>query len=225
MSRHLDRRAQRGNTIVEMMSVVVILGLLMTMLLSVLAPLLRAPSRVQAKLDTVQTAAEALYRVQRDLRETYYLSAYACTTGATATCSQPTTLSNATQAIALITAYQTGTGQFQTQATGASAGQPLWQGVTVYWIDANNALHWAFYQPSSGFPQSTNGLSSATAAQAVIAATTGGVSSTQLAAGIQQLEIALEGQTNIISFQMQAQSTENNNTNETTYRSDVLARQ
>jgi type II secretory pathway component PulJ len=218
-------RTERGNTIVEMMSVLVILGLLMTMLFSVLVPLLRAPARVQAKLDTVETAAQALYRIQRDLRQTYYLSTYACTTGAGASCSQPTTLSNSTSAIAMITAYQNGTGQYQTQASGSNAGYPSWQGVTVYWIDNNNALHWAFYQPSSGFPQSTNGLSATAAAQAVAAATTGAVSSTQLSAGIQALEIALEGQSNIISFQMQAQSTENGNTNETTYRSDVLARQ
>lgn len=218
-------RRQRGNTIVEMMSVLVVLALLMTMLLSVLVPLLRAPSRTQAKLDTVHAAAVAIYRIQRDLRQTYYLSAYACTTGSSASCAQPTTLSNSTSAIALLTAYSNGTGQFQTQTTGTTVGEPYWQGVTVYWVDNTGALHWAFYKPSSGFPQSTNGLLPATAAQAVAAATTGSVSGTQLAAGIQELEVAWAGQANIISFQMQAQSTDNASTNETTYRNDVLARQ
>jgi prepilin-type N-terminal cleavage/methylation domain-containing protein len=224
MSRLRNRR-QRGNTLVEMLSVLVILALLMTMVLSVLVPLLRAPNRSQAKLDTLEAAAAASYRIQRDLRQTLYNDAWACTTGAGATCSQPGTLSNATTAIALLTAYQNGTGQFQTQTGGTNVGYPSWQGVTVYWIDGSGDLHWAFYQPSSGFPETAPSLSAVLAAQAVQAATTGTVSSTQIAAGIQQLEAAFPmGLTNIISFQMQAQSNENNSTNETTYRSDVLAR-
>lgn len=229
MSLHPDRR-QRGTTIVELMTVLVVLGLLMSLIVGIFAPLLRAQSQSAAKLDTVQSAAAALYRIQRDLRQTYYLSAYACTTGAGATCSQPTSFSTTTSAIALMTAYQNGTGPFQiTQGSSPNVGQPNWQGVTVYWIDSSGALHWAFYQPKSGqvFPQSGQGfgLQSGTAAAAVAAATTGGVSSTQIAVNIQQLAAAFSGQVNIISIQMQSQSTENGSVNETTYRSDVLARQ
>jgi type II secretory pathway pseudopilin PulG len=225
MSPHRSRE-QRGNTIVEMLMVIGILGLLMTMLVSILPPLLQSPARSQAKLDTVQAAAQALYRIQRDLRQTYYLSAFACTTGAGASCSQPTAFATSLPAIAMITAHQSGTGQFAVAGTGSNLGYPNWQGVTVYWIDANGALHWAFYQPS-GFPESgpAGPLSANDAAAAVAAATTGSVTGTQIATGITQLSAAWEGQPNVISFEMIAQSTENGHINETTYRSDVLARQ
>lgn len=218
-------RSLRGTTIVELMTVVVILGLLMTMLIAVIAPMLRSQSRSQAKLDTVQTAAAALYRIQRDLRQTYFKSAWACTTSGSVSCSQPTTFGTTT-AIAFPTAYLNGTGQFQLVAIGPNAGQPDWQGVMVYWIDASGDLNWAFDTPTTGFTVQNKGLNSAGAAQAVTAATTGAVQKTEIAASIQQLEMAIDPtQTNIISLQMQAQSTVNGAPNETTYRSDVLARQ
>ena len=224
MSRH-RKRTERGLTLIEIMTSTVVLALLMTMFVSVFAPIVRSQNQSQAKLDTVQAAAVALYRIQRDLRQTYFKSAWACTTGAGAACSQPTAFSTTTNAIALLTAYHNGTGQFQVAPSGTNIGQPNWQGVTVYWLDANGDLSWAFYPFAT--PQSGDGygLSSTQAATAVAAATTGALSSTEIALNIQQLEAAWNGQANIISLQMQAQSNANGSVNETTYRSDVLARQ
>jgi hypothetical protein len=203
------------------MVVVFVLGLLMSLMAAIIAPLMRSQARSLAKLDTVQSAAAALYRMQRDMRQTYYLSAFACTTGSSATCSRPTTLSNATTAIAFPTAYQNGNGQFQTQPSG----YPAWSGFMVYWIDAAGDLNWAYDPSPTGFVPNSHAQTAASAAAAVAAATTGAVSGTEIAQNVQQLELAIPGATNVISFQMQAQSTENGSVNETTYRSDILARQ
>ncbi|MDQ6824927.1 MAG: hypothetical protein M3007_05620 [Candidatus Eremiobacteraeota bacterium] len=200
----------------------IILGLLMTMLVAVITPLIRSQSRSQAKLDTVQSAAAALYRIQRDLRQTYYVGTWACTTGSSASCSQPTTFGT-TSAIAFPTAYQNGTGQFQLQTGVSTPGQPNWQGVMVYWIDSAGALHWAFDPKPTGFTDEH--VNSTTAAKAVVDATTGVVTSTAIAANVKQLAVAINlTKPNIISLQMQAQSTENGSVNKTTYRSDVLGR-
>ena len=207
------------------MTVMAVLGLMMSMLVPIMAPMLRSQSRSQAKLDTVQTAATVLYRIQRDLRQTYYKSVYACTTGATATCSQPVAF-GATSAIAFPTAYQNGTGQFQLQTAGANAGQPDWQGVMVYWIDGQGDLSWAFETPASGFTTGSSGLTSAAAAQVVADASTGVVTGTELATNIQQLAAAVSTtQTNMVSLELVAQSTENGATNKTSYQSDIQARQ
>lgn len=215
-------RCSRGTTIPELMTVIVILGLLMTTLLGIMTPLLRSQNRTQAKLDTVQSAAVALYRLQRDLRQTYYDGTWACTTGAGASCTQPTSFGTAT-AIAFPTAYQHGTGQFQLQTGVSNAGQPNWQGVMVYWIDSSGDLLWAFDPNPTGFTDEH--VTSATAAKAVADATTGVVTGTEIAANVRQLAVAIDvTRPNIISLQMQAKSTENNSVNETTYRSDVLAR-
>lgn len=216
-------RSSRGTTIPEMLTVIVILGLLMTTLVAVITPLMRSQNRTQAKLDTVQSAAVALYRIQRDLRQTYYDGTWACTTGSSASCSQPTSFGTTT-AIAFPTAYQNGTGQFQLQAIGSSnPGQPKWQGVMVYWIDAEGDLRWAFDANPTGFTDEH--VTSATAAKAVADATTGVVTGTEITADVQQLAVAIDlTRPNIISLQMQAHGTENSSVNETTYRSDVLAR-
>src|SRR5579863_3675035 len=103
MSRNSARR--RGYTIVEVLSVTVVLGLVMTIIAAIIGPLLRSQNQTQAKVDTVQAAAIALYRVQRDLRNTSWSSVWACTTTGTPTCTQPTT-STATQALVVLTAYQ-----------------------------------------------------------------------------------------------------------------------
>ena len=196
----------------------------MTMLVAVIAPLMRSQSRSQAKLDTVQSAVSALYRVQRDLRQTYYLGTWACTTGSTATCSQPTTFGT-TSAIAFPTAYLNGTGQFQLQAGGATPDQPNWQGVMVYWIDSSGALNWAFDPSPAGFTVGDEHITASTAAAAVADATTGTVNGTTIAMNMQQLVAAINpSQTNIVALQMQSQSTQNGSVNETTYRSDVLTR-
>ena len=218
----LRNRLSRGTTIPEMLTVIVILGLLMTTLVGVITPLLRSQNRTQAKLDTVQSAAVALYRVQRDLRQTYYAGTWACTTGSSATCSQPTSFGTTT-AVAFPTAYQNGTGQFQLQTGPPNAGQPNWQGVMVYWIDSAGDLRWAFDPNPTGFTDEH--VTSTTAAKAVADATTGVVTGTEIAANVQQFVVAIDvTRPNIISFQMQAKSTENSSVNETTYRSDVLAR-
>ena len=204
------------------MTVMVILGLLMTMLIAVITPLMRSQNRTQAKLDTVQSAAVALYRVQRDLRQTYYKGTWACTTGSSASCSQPTSFGTTT-AIAFPTAYQNGIGQFQLQTGVSTAGQPNWQGVMVYWIDPAGDLRWAFDSNPTGFTDEH--VTSTTAAKAVTDATTGVLTGTEIAANVQQLAVAINpANPNIISLKMQAQSTENGSVNETTYRSDVLAR-
>jgi len=205
-----------------MMTVMVIVGLLMTMLVAVITPMLRSQNRTQAKLDTVQSAAVALYRIQRDLRQTYYDGTWACTTGSSPSCSQPTTFGT-TNAIAFPTAYHNGTGQFQLKTGSSTPGQPNWQGVMVYWIDSAGDLLWAFDPTPTGFTDEH--VNSTTAAKAVADATTGVLTGTEIAANVQQLSVAIDlTKPNIISLKMQAQSTQNGSVNTTTYRSDVLAR-
>jgi hypothetical protein len=94
----------------------------------------------------------------------------------------------------------------------------------VYWIDSAGNLNWAFDVPIGYIPKLNPSTSDA--AKAVADATTGVDPVTKIAANIQQLAIVvLPTQTNIVELQMIAQSTQNGSVNETTYRSDVLARQ
>jgi len=78
--------SQRAFTLAEVLSVLFILGLVLSFVALIVGPLLRSQSETQAKVDTIQAAAMALYRVERDLRNTTITYVYACTTGPTPSC-------------------------------------------------------------------------------------------------------------------------------------------
>lgn len=213
MSRRSSSR-RRGYSLVELLSIVVVLGLVLTLIAAIIGPLLRSQNQTQAKVDTVQAAAMALYRVERDLRNTELTSIYACTTTGTPTCTQPTALT-ATSAIVVATAYQQGTGAFQFDA---SDGKPDWQGATVYWIDSSGNLKVAF-DGTVGTPGSP--VNSTQAAQAVSDELTKGFT---IARFVQQMSLGIPLTGNVANFQMQAQSTVSGTLNETTYQTDIEPR-
>jgi prepilin-type N-terminal cleavage/methylation domain-containing protein len=209
------KRRQRGFTITELMTVIVIIGLAMSAVVAVIGPLVRAQSQAQAKVDTVQTAASALYRIERDVRESDSDDVFACTTGGTPTCSHPTSFDTTTSAICVLTAYQNGNGQFQTKN---STDAPNWQGVEVYWVDSTNDLNVKFDPPSGYSPGNTLSIP---LCQIAVADVTSSVQ--ELAHNVQQLFVAVPSQ-HVVRLRLQAQSTINGSLNETTYNTDILTR-
>jgi type II secretory pathway pseudopilin PulG len=208
----------RGYTIAELLSVIFLLGLLMSAIVLILGPLLRAQHQTQAKVDTVQAAAMALYRVQRDLRNTDALGIFVCTTGSSPSCTSPFATITPTSAIVITTAYANGTGPFQFDAT---SGTPVWQGATVYWVDSEGNLDVAFDWPS-GFVRGASTITSTQAAAAVRDVTTAG--GMQLARFVERLALAEPPASHIVSLQLQAQSTDGEATNETAYQTDLETR-
>jgi len=200
------------------MSVVFIIGLVMTGVALIMGPLLGAQSRTQAKVDTVQAASAALYRVERDLRNTNSSSIYACTVGGTPTCVAPSAALTSTNAIVLVSAYNNGTGQFQTLT---SSGKPYWQGATVYWVDSAGTLTYAFDTPIST-SYTKGSLLSPLDAQAAVTDVTGS-GGTQLARPVELMSIAVPS-SHQVTFQLQINSTEGAATNETTYQTDLETR-
>ena len=213
-----NNAVQRGYTIAELGSVMFSMGLVLGAIALIIGPLLASQNRAQAKVDTVQAAAAALYRVERDLRNTNLGSVYSCTTGAAPVCATPPPSLTGTTAIVIVTAYRNGTGQFQL----TSAGKPNWQGAAVYWVDAAGDLTFGFDAPTSTGYQPGNLLSVADAQAAVADVTASG--GKQLARWIQQMSIGVPGNGHQMSFQLQTRSTVGSASNETTYRTDLETR-
>jgi len=209
--------SQRGYTIAELLSVTFVMALLMTAVALVVGPLMRSQSQTQAKVDTVQAADMALYRLERDLRNTNLGLIWSCSTGASPTCQTPPGALTTTAAIAVASAYQGGSGPFQIIA---SSGKPSWQGLTVYWVDSRGNIDVAFDKPS-GYTVGKN-PSKSDAQNAVSDVTAkGGV---QLARFVETLAIGIPSVGHQVALQMQAQSTVNGAVNETTYRTDLETR-
>ena len=210
--------AQRGYSVAELLSVIFILALITSAVALIIGPLMRSQSQTQAKVDTVQAADMALYRIERDLRNTDSRFIYSCTTGASPVCATPAPTLAVTSAIVLPSAYQSGTGKFQLKASGT----PNWQGATVYWVDSKGYIDFAF-DPPAGYLKG-NALNSSDAANAVKDVTTAG--GMQLARFVQQLSLAVPGvgYGNRVELQLRAQSTVNGAINETTYQTHVETR-
>jgi type II secretory pathway pseudopilin PulG len=130
MRRNKSRSARfaRAFTIAEVLTVLVLFGLLLTTIAAVVPAILRSPAQMQAQVDEVNAAALALYKVQRDTRQSDVNGVFNCATTPVVTCTQVTGLKPAiTQAIAI--AGDNGATQFVDQF-----GQTKWKGYVVYWL-------------------------------------------------------------------------------------------
>jgi hypothetical protein len=185
----------------------------------VIGPLLRSQSHTQAKVDTVQAAAMALYRLERDMRNASVDQIFVCTTGATPACAAPPTTPATAQAVVVSSAFASGNGAFQLQATGL----PNWQGATVYWVDAAGNLDVAFDANPGTFVAGSGQPLTASQAQAAVTdvTTRGGM---QLARFVETLSLGAPVSGHEVTLQLQAKSTVSGADNETTYTTDVETR-
>ncbi len=130
MRRNKSRSArfERAFTIAELLTVLVLFGLLLTTVAAVIPVILHSPNQMQAQVDEVNAAALALYKVQRDTRQSDVGGVFNCTTAPLVTCAQQIgSIPVGTQAIAI--AGDDGQPQFVNQNS-----QTKWKGYVVYWL-------------------------------------------------------------------------------------------
>ena len=134
-------RSRRGFTLAELLSSIAILGLLSSFVVLLVAPMANAPNKAQAKMDTLNTATQGLYRFQRDLRMADPQGVWLCTSITSPACSKPSAGYTTTQVIVMVTPLQAGTStlQYDSNPLSATVGLPLWSGVNVYWLSPNNS--------------------------------------------------------------------------------------
>lgn len=210
-------RSQRGFTIAELLAVILMMALLMSAVALIIGPLMRSQSQAQAKVDTVQAADMALYRMERDIRNTTLNQIFSCTTGASPVCTVPPATLATTNAIVVACAFKNGNGAFQLTTTGT----PKWQGATVYWVDAKGNIDVGFDKPSTYIVG--NALTLTDADNAVVDVQNNG--GMQLARFVETLSLgepAASGHK--VALQMEALSAVNGASNETTYRTDLETR-
>ena len=213
--------AARGHTIAEVLTVSVIMGMVSSFVVLIVGPLFAASSSQAAKVDTLQAAAKAFYRIQHDLHESTSTGVYICTYPAPTTCNPPSTTElTSTSVIAIISLRHNGNGQVIFDSTGA----PKYQGYDVYWLvpeaDGTASLNYAFNDPTAG---SINPGFTQTADAAVNNALAG--QPTFLAQSITDLQLGNFSSTSrTIGLKMVSRSVEGTKKNETSYESDTATR-
>jgi prepilin-type N-terminal cleavage/methylation domain-containing protein len=204
-------KAQRGFTLAEMLTVLVLLGLFMSVITGVLNPLTHVTTQAQSKAETVQTAAQAFYRIQRDVRKSSAAAIYLCNLAGT-TCGQ-----SQAPVLAVATADDAnGVNQL------AASGTPGWKGFYVYWVSGNTLYR--SYQPVS--PLSGNPTPNATDANTAVAAAnpSSPSASNVLVTGVSSLTVGFNGSSKVIGLTLAASNSYGGAPNATSYESDTVPR-
>jgi prepilin-type N-terminal cleavage/methylation domain-containing protein len=190
-------RGQRGFSIAEVLTVLVIVGLALSVIAFAIPLILKGPTEAQSQVDNVQSAALALYKMQHDARPSTIKGVFSCSTTPMVFCSAPPPPLTQTQAVVLVTAN--GTGQFMLD----SKGNPNWSGYIVYWLTPNadgssNELRRAFV-PLTVDLKNGNGLGQAVA---VLITALGLTSYTTVAQDVQTMSAAVDQTNKIVDLQI-----------------------
>lgn len=212
-------------TLAETLVAMVVLGMFLTLVVALVRPLLNAPDQIQAKTSTVQTAAQVLYRIQRDLRMSDANGIYICTSDVIPTCTLPTaTLADATR-VAIVTPLDSN-GQLQIDSTANAAA---WTGVRVYCLAANGTgtddISYGFAAIAGIAPgaDGVKALSTSTVASAVAQACAAG-NATTAATNVDRLQLGVDPASGTIGLRLVARTKAGDKTNETAYRGEIHAR-
>jgi hypothetical protein len=124
---------QRGTSIPEVLTVTVIIGMLLSAMVVIVPLLAKAPLQMQSQVDTVNTAAIALYKIRRDFSEGDTAGVMVCSITPSVVCTSPGPGLTSTQALVVATA-ENSLGVFQVDANG----YPAWTGLHIYWLQLNS---------------------------------------------------------------------------------------
>jgi len=220
MSRSNSAR-QRGASLTELLTFTTLLTLFMTTSLAVVAPILDAPSQLQAKVDTLQSATSGFYHLQRDVRLSDIGGDYTCTTTGTITCTQSASTLTSTPALAIVSPMSGTT--FESSLT---TGKPTWQGVDVYWIATGASGQTNLYRVFVAFASTIQAPTEPTAAQVQTAVSTAIVTTGPAIdmASVSALDVDFNSTSKVLGLKVFVTGTEGGRTNETSFESDTFAR-
>jgi prepilin-type N-terminal cleavage/methylation domain-containing protein len=217
------KNSVRGYTLAEVLTAIMILGILGSFVTVIVAPLLNAPNVQQAKIDTTQSGAATLYRLQRDVRQGQVNGVYVCTYPAPTTCSVPSTAPTfaSVQVVAILTARASGSGY----AAWSSTGQPSWQGFQVYWLVDDGRGHGTYnleyaFSASSGAQPGAATSSANTAVNSALQS----ASPERVAGNFLSVQIDQDVVSKMVGLKISSQSTVDSKTNESTFEGDSFAR-
>ena len=209
----------------EIMTVMIIAGIVTTIVASLFSSISGAAGAEQIDTDLVRSADEALYRIQRDVRQSDPNGIFSCT-GASSTlvCTPASDLATPTdsQYIAVLTAHSGGNGMMQWDISG----RPAWTGFVVYWLvpDSSGTNNLAFgFAPAIIAAGANPAILNADVINAVSTASASTNAET-VAQSIARIQTMVDVSKDRVAIRITSQSSEGSKTNSTSVQSDAYAR-
>jgi type II secretory pathway pseudopilin PulG len=209
----------------EIMTVTIIAIIVMTIVASLFTSIAGAAGAEQMDSDLVQSANDALYRIQRDVRQSDPNGIFACSvTGGAVACTPGSDLTTPTdvQYLAVLTARDGGDGMVQWDISG----RPAWTGFTIYWLspDGSGANDLASgFAPAQIAPGANPAILNADVINAV-SDVTAVANPSIIAHSISGIQTMVDIATDRVAIRITSQSTDGSNTNSTSVQSDAYAR-
>lgn len=204
-----------------------ILGLITAFVGLVIGPIFKAPSRQQAKVDTVLNSVETMYRIQRDLRQGHRNGVFVCQNSTTSpACASPGGALTSAPVLAILTPKTNGTGEMQFDNTSSPpTGQPNWQGYNIYWTatdgQGNQVL---LYKFKSVTPFTGTGATALNDANSSVIAALSATDPQTIAIGVSAMQAFLNANLDTIGFKLILNTNVNGTTNDASFESDTVAR-
>jgi len=221
-------KPQRGTSIPEVLTVTVIIGMLLSAMVVIVPLLVKSPLQMQSQVDTVNTAAIALYKMRRDFSQGDTNGVMVCSITPSVSCSTPPSTATSTQALVVVTDDK-GTGVFNVDANG----YPLWDGIYIYWLQLNSTgtaydLMRAYEPAPVGTPiKSINGVPTNVDATFVTPLVTAAMSMSPapvLTNNIADMELGVSGSPSTINFELIAGTIGGANQTQTDFQGNTYAR-
>lgn len=209
----------------EIMTVSIIAIIVTTIVASLFTSISGAAGSEQVDADLVQSANAALYRIQRDIRQSDPNGIFACAvSGGAVTCTPGSDLTTATDVryLAVLTALDGGDGMVQWD----NSGRPAWTGFNVYWLspDGNGTYDLASgFAPAQIAPGASPAILNADVINAVSSATAS-ADPAVIAHSISDIQTMVDVAKDRVAIRITSQSSDGPDTNSTSVQSDAYAR-
>jgi type II secretory pathway pseudopilin PulG len=217
--------SQRGVSMPEILTVMIIAIIVSTIVVALFKSVFGAAGAQQVDMDLVQSADEALVRIQRVVRQSDPNGVFACTgTSASVACAPASDLAVPTdvQYLAILTARAGGDGMTQWDVSG----RPAWTGFEIYWLKPDvrgtNEMAQGFAAAQIA-PGANPAILNADVINAVTAASM--VANPEVVAhSIERIQTFVDVAKDQVAIRITSQSSEGTHTNSTSVQSDAYAR-
>jgi hypothetical protein len=213
-------------TVPELLTAAMVAAIVMTMALAMFRPALSVAGTEQARTALVQSTDGALYRIQRDIRQSDPNGIFICTGSEPPdSCSLASSVSvpTTTQYLAILTAHSGGDGTMNWD----DSGRPAWTGFQIYWLEPDptnggNFLMYAF-APVSIQPGTNPVILNADVVNAMGVAMTSS-SAESVARSIQDIQTFVDVSRDSVAVRIDSTATVGSSTDTTHVESDTYAR-
>lgn len=216
---------------IEILTATFVAGIVMTMAVALIRPAVTAADAEQSQTELVHSIDDALYRIQRDIRQSDPNGIFVCETSAqqATTCTLASSLPavTSTNYLAILTAHTGGDDLINWDGSG----RPAWTGFDVYWLEpdangsgnANGEMLRYCFAPASIQPGTAPAILNADVVNAVASAVSSADAQT-VARSVSEIDTVVKVSNDSVAVRLKGNTTDRSGNHPISVQADTYAR-